>query len=123
MKEQSSGLLKLLGPLAGDSNRLSGYDSDGVSVALNPTDIKPRSVRTANAEPAGPIPAVATQNVRSTAPCTGSRTVSYIGPPTVPYRGAPAVPDVEPPTVPDVGPPTVPYIEAWPNGTPVVNGC
>ena len=36
MKDQDAGLLKILGPLAGDAIRLSGYDRNGVSVALNP---------------------------------------------------------------------------------------
>lgn len=40
MKEQDAGLLKVLGPLAGDAVRLSGYDKSGVSVALNPVDSK-----------------------------------------------------------------------------------
>eukprot|EP00903_Cladosiphon_okamuranus_P020987 g19279.t1 len=40
MKEQDAGLLKVLGPLAGDALRLSGYDKNGVSVALNPVDSK-----------------------------------------------------------------------------------
>ncbi|CAN0109413.1 unnamed protein product, partial [Scytosiphon promiscuus] len=40
MKEQDAGLLKILGPLAGDALRLSGYDKGGVSVALNPIDSK-----------------------------------------------------------------------------------
>lgn len=40
MKEQDAGLLKILGPLAGDALRLSGYDKGGVSVALNPVDSK-----------------------------------------------------------------------------------
>lgn len=40
MKEQDAGLLKVLGPLAGDALRLSGYDKNGVSVALNPVDAK-----------------------------------------------------------------------------------
>lgn len=40
MKEQDAGLLKVLGPLAGDALRLSGYDKGGVSVALNPVDSK-----------------------------------------------------------------------------------
>ncbi|CAM9272067.1 unnamed protein product [Ectocarpus sp. 13 AM-2016] len=40
MKEQDAGLLKVLGPLAGDALRLSGYDKAGVSVALNPVDSK-----------------------------------------------------------------------------------
>lgn len=38
MKEQDAGLLKILGPLAGEALRLSGYDKNGVSVALNPVD-------------------------------------------------------------------------------------
>lgn len=38
MKDQDAGLLKILGPLAGDANRLSGYDKNGVSVALNPVE-------------------------------------------------------------------------------------
>lgn len=45
MKEQDAGLLKILGPLAGDALRLSGYDKGGVSVALNPTDSKIFEVR------------------------------------------------------------------------------
>lgn len=40
MKEQDQGLLKLLGPLAGEANRLMGYDRNGVCVALNPVDSK-----------------------------------------------------------------------------------
>lgn len=40
MKDQDAGLLKILGPLAGDANRLSGYDRNGVSVALNPVETK-----------------------------------------------------------------------------------
>lgn len=40
MKDQDAGLLKILGPLAGEANRLSGYDKEGVSVALNPVDSK-----------------------------------------------------------------------------------
>eukprot|EP00752_Nemacystus_decipiens_P017767 g15929.t1 len=40
MKEQDAGLLKILGPLAGEALRLSGYDKNGVSVALNPVDAK-----------------------------------------------------------------------------------
>ena len=45
MKEQDAGLLKILGPLAGDALRLSGYDKNGVSVALNPVDAKMYEVR------------------------------------------------------------------------------
>lgn len=45
MKEQDAGLLKVLGPLAGDALRLSGYDKGGVSVALNPVDSKIFEVR------------------------------------------------------------------------------
>lgn len=45
MKEQDAGLLKILGPLAGDALRLSGYDGNGVSVALNPVDSKIYEVR------------------------------------------------------------------------------
>lgn len=40
MKEQDSGLLRVLGPLVGEANRLYGYDRDGVSVALNPVEGK-----------------------------------------------------------------------------------
>lgn len=47
MKEQDAGLLKVLGPLAGDALRLSGYDKGGVSVALNPVDSKIFEVRQA----------------------------------------------------------------------------
>lgn len=39
MKEQA-GLLKILGPLVGEANRLYGYDRDGVSIALNPVDAR-----------------------------------------------------------------------------------
>lgn len=38
MKDQDAGLLKVLGPLAGEANRLSGYDKEGVSVCLNPVE-------------------------------------------------------------------------------------
>ena len=40
MKDLDQGMLKLLGPLAGEANRLLGYDRDGVAVALNPVDSK-----------------------------------------------------------------------------------
>lgn len=44
MKEQDTGLLKLLGPLVGEANRLYGYDRGGVSIALNPVDVKIQKV-------------------------------------------------------------------------------
>lgn len=53
MKEQDSGLLRVLGPLVGEANRLYGYDQDGVSVVLNRVEgkaskVSGTSVRRAN---------------------------------------------------------------------------
>ncbi len=58
MKEQDAGLLKILGPLAGEALRLSGYDKNGISVALNPVDSRISEVGLASPFEASNIEAV-----------------------------------------------------------------
>ncbi|CAM9464285.1 unnamed protein product [Discosporangium mesarthrocarpum] len=50
MKEQGDSILKVLGPLAGEANRLSGYDAGGVSVALLPSESKITQARGGGAQ-------------------------------------------------------------------------